>query len=203
MELDGDIDAASKKTHWEEAGFSEFVTAKGLCQRLLRAGDRGYIDACMALGDASGNATFEAQARSALGKKCREGWRLFSAGNLVRPVPHVDKCAEMFAGGRAAADDCKTRWMIAEFSNGANSEFIKHCLKFVGQTASGAPSSSAYESREQCRVGWKNSLAALAEACLTFIELAGRNPRASGIGAWVIDEVAFEEVARAYPMPCE
>jgi hypothetical protein len=187
MELHEDMDEASKaiKKHWEEAGFSEFVTAKELCHRFLRAGDRGYINAGIKLGDASGNSTYGAHARSELDKECRERRQLFTAGSMVRFAPHVDSCANLFAGSTAAMDDCETGWRAeVESSPGAKSEFIKHCLHFVNQTATGGPSSFAHVSREQCKIGWKIALANLAEMCITSIELASLNPRASGVGGW-------------------
>jgi hypothetical protein len=34
-----------------------------------------------------------------------------------------------------------------------------------------------------------------ADMCVTFIELAERNPRAGGVGAWAVDEAPLEPVA--------
>ena len=145
---------------------------------LENKGDRGYIDACIALGDARlarGNATFEAQARSELGTKCKEGWRMYSAGNLTSPVLHVDTCADMFAGSTAAADDCVTGWRAEfEYSHGAESKFIEHCRSFASKAAKNGPSSSLHGSRELCMVGWKHSLSNLAETLSLPVATRGR-----------------------------
>ena len=68
----------------------------------------------------------------------------------------------------------------------------------MNQTANGTRVAQALQSREKCRLGWRHSFIALADMCVTYIQLAGRNPRAGGVGAWVIDEAPLKPVAKAY-----
>lgn len=108
-----DTDEASEDIaeRLEEAGFSEMAAAKTLCRSLLRAGDGEFIDACIELGDLS--RCLADESRSKLDRRCREGWRNFNTGNLVKPLKQVEDCADLFGGRISATGHCRAGWKAA------------------------------------------------------------------------------------------
>ena len=98
---------------------------------------------------------------------------------------------DYFAGRHTNGSLCKKGW-AAELASGSNATFVEHCLN----------SRRKAQSKQTCRTGWKVDRARLADACMRYMELASRNPRADAVAAWVIDVFALADLSALVPAAC-
>ena len=181
--MGNNISAYCDKDHLKEDGFCEIQIVEAQCASSLRLGATGYggyIDACLALAGQAANLP----APSPNEQTCMEGWRMHRTGRLDAPVEYIEDCVDYFAGRHTNGSLCKKGW-TAELASGSNATFVEHCLN----------SRRKAQSKQTCRTGWKVDRARLADACMRYMELASRNPRANAVAAWVIDAFVLADLS--------
>lgn len=127
---------------------------------------------------------------------CKESWSVYAGGSGQECSAYVGSCVDVLTNRTARGDPhrleaCRAGWKKSAAGEGG---FVDACLNLT----------AGHLAREECRRGWLEDLTQHVDRCEIFGKLTARNPRASGVAAWVLEDEGFPFVAldARYPREC-
>ena len=206
------IDLESTATNFESSDsehLHKMQTFSKNCRHgtaLSMSGNADYVDACVELiklarsSGEPGQVDFNVMLR--LETQCRTGWNIVATGKISTTTHFIKDCIDLFSGRNVSfrkAGKCRQGW-ARNFAKDPN--HVHLCLSFVEESARHSP--DAPDAGERCKRAIYEDNMARAEQCEKFVALSARNPRARGVGAWVLNDASFALVDRntAFQQEC-